>query len=281
MSTFVPRHHQPKEDGLKGALYMYGFRARRIEVAEVVPLTKRMVRVRFTGEDLADLATVSPLDHARLFFDRDEDGAVKLPDLSKGRGSIAEYTNRVYTIRAFDPDKLLLDIDFVLNEKGVAGRWAATAAPGDTLGMVGPRGSRLVKDVFPWYVLAADETALPAFARWLEHLRPGVPVTAYVEVQDADDEISLESAADLTVHWLHRGEREPGTTTLLADAVMVHEFPDRDGYVWAAGEAIGIKPLRSYSGRGMGFVPENWKVDGYWRLGVADHDHHQNEAEEQ
>lgn len=273
MSTFVPRHHQPQVDGPKVAQYRFGPSVRRFEVAEVVPLSKRMVRVRFTGEDLATLATVSPLDHCKLIFDWNEDGSAKLPDIS-APWNRAEYTMRVYSIRAFDPEKLLLDVDFVIHEHGVAGRWAATVKPGDRLGMMGPGRSTLIKDVFPWYVLAADETALPALARWVEMLRPGVSVTAFIEVQDADDEISLESAADLTVHWLHRGEREPGTTTLLADAVMAHEFPNRDGYVWVAGEAMGIKELRGYLGRELGLDPENWKVDGYWRRGVANHDHH-------
>ena len=167
----------------------------------------------------------------------------------------------------------------MLHGHGVAGRWAASAAPGDSLGMLGPRGAFLVRDVCDWYVLAADETALPALSRWVEGLREGVPVTAYVEVQDERDEIELTTRADLRLRWLHRGPAAPGSTRLLADAVRAHEFDDGDGFVWVAGESTSIKELRRYLSRERGLPRDCWDVDGYWRRGAANHDHH-DEPEE-
>lgn len=277
MSTFVPRHVEPDVVREKIAQYFFDLRPRRIRVERTQRLSDRMMRVVFTGEDLADLATVAPEDHVKLFFDREEDGTARLPELVDGRWSPAGYTFRDYTIRAFDPDTLLLEIDFVLHGDGVAGRWAATAVPGEELGMLGPRGAFLVRDVFDWYVLAADETALPALSRWAESLRRGVPVTAFVEVQDASDEIEIHTDADLDLRWLHRGDAAPGTTTLLPDAVrsyLAHSLPAGDGFVWVAGETMEIKPMRRHLSRDLDLERDNWDVDGYWRRGTANHDHH-------
>lgn len=279
MTTFVPRHYAPDVDRGKIAQYFFDLRARRITVDSTQRLSQRMMRVRFTGADLDDFPTVAPEDHVKLFFDRDERGDVRMPQLVDGRWSPAGHTYRDYTVRAFDPAGPTLEIDFVLHGHGVAGRWAASAAPGDSLGMLGPRGAFLVRDVCDWYVLAADETALPALSRWVEGLREGVPVTAYVEVQDERDEIELTTRADLRLRWLHRGPAAPGSTRLLADAVRAHEFDDGDGFVWVAGESTSIKELRRYLSRERGLPRDCWDVDGYWRRGAANHDHH-DEPEE-
>src|SRR4051812_42707823 len=48
---------------------------------------------------------------------------------------------RRYTVRAWDPDAHLLTVDFVVHgDEGVAGPWAAQAAPGDALVFSGPSG---------------------------------------------------------------------------------------------------------------------------------------------
>ncbi len=273
-TTFVPRHYRPDVERGKIAQYFFDLRARRITVAEVIRLSRRMARVRFTGPDLADFPTVAPEDHVKLFFDTDALGDVLMPRLQDGRWSPGDFTFRDYTVRAFDPERLMLDVDFVLHGHGVASSWAAQARPGDSLGMLGPRGAFLVRDVCDWYVLASDETALPALARWIEGLRPGVPVTAFVEVQDADDEIAIETAADLDLRWLHRGTAQPGTSDLLERALRAHDLPAGDGFVWVAGESMSIKPLRRYLSRELGLDRDSWDVDGYWRRGAANHDHH-------
>lgn len=249
----------------------YEVRPRTITVESVIPLAAHMIRVRFTGDDLRDLPTSSPRDHVKLLFDWNADGSAKLP--APGQG-IQGLPVRDYTIRELNRVEPFVDIDFVLHDHGLAGRWAQTAQPGDQLGCLGPRGSMLIKDVFDWYVFAADETALPALGRWVSELRPGVPVHAYIEVEDADSEIALHSAADLTITWLHRNGGAPGTANLLADAIQSHQTPDLGGFVWAAGEAGSVKPIRRFLRDETALGRSHWDVDGYWRLNVSNFDHH-------
>ncbi len=270
----------PDVDTGKIAQFLFELRPREITVVSRTAVTERLTRVRFTGDDLHDLSTVAPEDHVKLFFDTTPDGAVKLPEMVGGRWAAAGFTYRDYTVRHFDPDGPWLDIEFVLHGHGVAGTWAATAAAGDRLGMLGPRGAFLVHDISDWYVFAVDETALPAMQRWLEMLRPDVPVIAFVEVQDSADEFELKTDARLEVHWLHRHDRAPGQTDLLERAVRSLDLPVGEGFVWVAGEALSIKPLRRYLRDDLALDRDSWDVDGYWRRGSVNHDHHQGDDDD-
>ena len=49
---------------------------------------------------------------------------------------------RSYTVRAWDAERSLLTLDFVVHgDEGVAGPWAAAAKPGDVLQLTGPGGA--------------------------------------------------------------------------------------------------------------------------------------------
>ena len=57
-----------------------------------------------------------------------------------------------------------------------------------------------------WYLIGGDEAALPAIGTLLEALPSSMRSHVFVEVQDADEELQLESAAKLQLSWLHRQE---------------------------------------------------------------------------
>lgn len=284
---FVPSDHAPDQETELTAHYYFDLVPRTLTVVEVADLSPTLRRVRFSADDgFADFPTASPEDHLKLFFDRTADGAPQLPQMQEGRWSPRGLTYRDYTVRWFDPEHRWLDVDFVLHEHGIAGRWAAQAQPGQQLGALGPRGAFLVKDVFPWYVMAVDETALPALARWLEMLRPQVPVTAYIQRGGPGSRMDLPTRASLQVHWLDGDDVGPGSSGGIAEAVRRHDFSDgaggvdRSGFVWVAGEAMDIKPLRRFLRDELGLHRDHWDVDGYWRRGQVNHDHHQDDDEE-
>jgi len=80
-------------------------------VTDVGWLTPSMVRVVVGGPDLEGFAVGSFTDHyvKCRFGDR----------------------MRSYTVRAFDPERRLLTLDFVVHgDRGIAGPWAAQARPG-------------------------------------------------------------------------------------------------------------------------------------------------------
>lgn len=259
-------------------------RRRILEVLRTHDLTPAFRRIVLTGADLeTDFPFVgfAPTDHVKLFFPQPESGEIVIPEITPDGWSLPPGSPapiyRDYTVRAFDRETLSLDIDFVLHDHGIAGSWAATAEPGMRLGALGPRGSFRVKDVFDWYLLAVDETALPAAARWLESLRPQARAFVYVEVDGPEAELPLFSPAGLEVTWLHRGGRPAGSTDLIEQAVRGFDRPEGSGFTWVAGETLSIKPLRGFLKNELGLDRDDYDVDGYWRRGEVNHDHHEDE----
>ncbi|AXH00376.1 siderophore-interacting protein (plasmid) [Deinococcus wulumuqiensis] len=221
---------------------------RQLTVKAVTDLTPSLRRITLTGDDLTDFHSPGADDHIKVFF-ASADGD--------------DLTGRDYTPRAFRPDVLELDLDFVLHEHGMATTWARNADIGDELLIGGPRGSTLVKYEFDEYFLVADDAALPALARRLEELPAGAKVTALVEVQSAAHQLLLSSDAAVQLRWLHRGEAAAGTTTLLRDAVREWQIPSGTVFVWVGAErkaALGIK--KELLARGLD--AETMRVTAYW-----------------
>jgi NADPH-dependent ferric siderophore reductase len=250
-------------------------RFRVLEVADREDLTPHLRRITLASEELHDFSSAAPDDHIKLFFPPEPDGLPVVPTHGdQGVEWPADQPRpaaRDYTPRRFDTEAGLLVVEFVLHGDGPAARWAAAAGPGTQLLQAGPRGSRVASDDFDWYLLAGDETALPAIARRLEELPPGARAIVIGEVADAAEELELASDAAVELTWLHRGAAEPGTTTLLEDAVRALELPSGEGFAWAAAEAQTARSLRRYLREERG-LPKEWtRVTGYWRRGVADH----------
>lgn len=250
-------------------------RQRLLSVSNTEPVTPRMLRVTLTGDDLEGFRSLSPADHIKLCFPEPDAEQPIMPTRGLKTDDGPQPTIRDYSVRAFRPDALELDVDFVLHGSGPAVTWATQAKPGRLVGVLGPRGSRVVAHDFDWYLLAGDETALPAIGRWVSELPEGARVLAVIEVAAASEEQTFESAADLSVQWLHRNGRAAGTTTLLEDAIRGLTLPSGDGYVWLAGEAGTLKPIRRYLRNDLGLNPDRVAVDGYWKYGVVNFDHHQ------
>ncbi|GAB3441658.1 siderophore-interacting protein [Streptomonospora sediminis] len=243
----------------------YDMKPRRLEVLRVERLTPRMVRATLGGPEIDGFTCAAPADHVKLVFPDDPDGRPELPAGSSSRS----LTTRDYTVRHHRPAAGEIDIDFVVHGSGTASAWAAQARPGQLLGVLGPRGSKVVPFVFDRYLIAGDETALPAVARWLEQLPGGARADVFIEVADPAEEQPLTTAADADITWLHRGGADPGGIGPLAQAVCDLGPSGGDRYAWVAGEAEAVRPVRRHLRRELG-MPREWvNVDGYWRRGVS------------
>ncbi|MBW4971916.1 siderophore-interacting protein, partial [Croceibacter atlanticus] len=75
-----------------------------------------------------------------------------------------------------------------------------------------------------------DETALPAIARRLEELPAGRKVLAVIEIADAAEQQTLNSAADVDVMWVVRGQDD------LLDTVRSLTLPSGSLYSFVATE---------------------------------------------
>lgn len=233
-----------------------------------------IVRVTLGGPELAGFSSDGPSDHLKVFFPDPATGILTLPDVGPDgmrRGAEGVVISRDYTPRAFRPGELDLDI-VVHGVDGPASAWAELAKPGDDLGIAGPRGSRLVPEGIERLLVVADETALPATGRWLELVPDDVPVTALFHVVDETVEGYFDSAAAarMDAEWITHADGHQQLEESLRSLGRI----DAGTFVFLAGEADILVPLRRYVRHELFLPAEQVSASGYWRRGVVNLDHH-------
>jgi NADPH-dependent ferric siderophore reductase len=236
-------------------------------VKRVIDLTRRYRRIVLEGPDLEGFLSEAPDDHVKVLFPDPETGDLVLPAPEPSGPSFDDAVRarmRDFTPRAFDAAARELTLDFALHGSGIANAWATSAVPGSVLGVGGPRGSMVVPYTFDWFVLAGDETALPAIARRLEELPVGARAIAIVEVEAAEDEQPLRTRADAHITWVHRR----GTASVLEGALRSLELPPGDVFVFVAGESAAIRAIRGHLAE-RGHPRDAQRVSAYWKQGVS------------
>ncbi|MFC6487524.1 siderophore-interacting protein [Nitratireductor sp. GCM10026969] len=252
-------------------------RLRRLNVERVEQINHAMVRLTLTGPELEGFVSLGFDDHVKMFFPEPGEAEPVLPfvgpnglEMPKDRKPIA----RDFTPRHHDAAKGELAIDFALHHDGPASNWARSVSTGDSAWIAGPRGSFVFPLDFDWHLLIADETGLPALARRLEELPAGTRAVALIEIDGAEDEIALETAAEATVAWVHRKGEPAGESRILQQSLKALTLPGGDFFTWIACESRIAKELRSFLIENRGANPKWMRASGYWRRGATGiHDH--------
>ncbi|MGI5271553.1 siderophore-interacting protein [Nonomuraea sp. CA-218870] len=256
----VAEHHR-NGSGITRVGYPIGIRTAPVAARELI--TPRMLRLTLKGPELEGFHTYQADDHVKIVFP-DADGTRRLPvpDEEQSLDWPRPWpTTRKYTVRRYDAAARELDLDIVLHEGGVASAWAASVEVGDEVSVAGPPGAKAFPHTYGHYVFAVDATALPAAARWLEESPAGVSAHLVIETDDpAEHAYPLAERAGAEVTWL---VREAGRSSL-ADTVRALTLPDVPSFLFAAGEAGDVKPLRRWSAGRLDAL-----VTGYWKRGVA------------
>jgi NADPH-dependent ferric siderophore reductase len=178
---------------------------------------------------------------------------------------------RRYTIRHSRSGLGEFDLDALLHgtAHSPGARWAATAQPGDAIAFVGPRGRLELTDA-DWHLFVGDEAGLPAIAASLESLPEGSKAVAFIEIHGPADQIELLTAADLELHWLHRGAADAGTTTLLDEAVRSMDWLPGRVQAFVHGESALLKSVRPHVLNDRGVARPDISVSAYWRRGTTE-----------
>jgi len=256
-------------------------RPRTPRVARVIstePLTPHMIRIVLGGEGLAGFEAGEFTDHYVKLqvpppgapyaapFDV-EDLKARLPQDQWPR-------TRSYTVRAWDPERGELTIDFVVHgDEGVAGPWAAAAKPGDTLQLNGPGGAYAPDPDAAWHLMVGDQSVVPAIAASLARIPAGVPVHVLVEVDGPDDEQPLQTDGDLHVQWVHGG---PGAVVPVLED---HAFPSGRVSAFVHGEASTVRAVRRHLLVDRGIAREAISCSGYWKRTRTDEEWRKDKAE--
>lgn len=252
---------------------------RHVTVVDVVPRGGRLVRLTLAGAELEGFDPGLPAASVRLLVpDPSErgDGAlppptgpVALPTWNGNEFLRADGTRppiRTLTPVRFDPTTNRLDVEIVLHGEGPLATWAAGAPVGDPTAVSGTGRGYAIDPTAPAFVLAGDESAIPAMSVLLAALAaevPAIPVTTIVESSGPTATVTLPSHPSATTSWVSSGPR-PGDA--LGAAVAALELPD-GVRIWAAGEAAGVHRLRAHLFAERGIPRAHAVVRGYWKVG--------------
>jgi NADPH-dependent ferric siderophore reductase len=254
---------------------------REVEVVQAVDLTPGMRRITLAGAQLREFTSANGFpqpafdssgfdDQIRLVFRYPGHEEPVLP-VQKERGvdmpRDPQPLSRAYTVRRWDADAGELDVDFVKHGIGVGTTWAYRAQAGDRIHLYGPTTSRALPRDADWLLIAGDDTALPAIARLLEELPDDTQARVFVEVAEDSHRLELRRLTHVEVNWLVRDGAEPGTTTLLRDAVRDSAWWDGRPFAWLAGEHTAVRDLRRHLIEDREMPKDDIDFAGYWRRG--------------
>jgi NADPH-dependent ferric siderophore reductase len=239
---------------------------RRIVVRRTESLSPFMRRVTFGGDELAGLTVGDPAASVRLLLPLPGSSELVMPVwngneflLSDGRRPAI----RTFTPRRVDPDVPELDLDVVIHEGGVASTWALQAGPGSPAAVSGPGRGYRIDAAAAGFLLAGDETAIPAIGQLLEAVPGDKPVEVHIEVTHADARLALPDHPRANVVWhdLPQGS-SPGKTLL--DAIVSSDVKPQTR-VWCAGEAGAMFHIRKHLFEERGMERARATVRGYWK----------------
>lgn len=291
------------------------FRLFTVTVRRTRRLSPSFVRITFTGACLRDFGSGGDDQRIKLVLPRAGGSLAEFPDgpdWYQRWQQLPEDTRpdlRTYTVREFRPQQQELDVDFVLHgiergHSGPASTWAATASPGDVLGVIGPDATTGTgRSGCEWQppegvqhlVLAGDETAVPAIAAIVESLPAHARGVVCLEVPEEADRQQWRTPEGIDVRWFARcGATAHGKLLEEGLAEALRELPTSAStgtaecdeseedfvlwdvpaassgtvYGWLAGEASLIKRLRRLLVHEHGIPKEAVAFMGYWREGL-------------
>lgn len=238
---------------------------RSATLAQRTFLTPAYVRLRLEGPDLVGFDSPGADDHIRVFF---PDTSVSVASMEHIRSS----PNREYTPVEWDATEGWLDIDVALHGAGVGSRWARSAPLGTPVGVGGPRGSMVLVGRPDAWLLAGDETAVPAIRRFAATMDDHAVGRIAIEVPDAEHDLPVVAPPGVEVVQLHRGEQAAGAELSdWLDALDVEEQPVGCVFGFVAAEQSIVRAGRALLlGRWTG-DPAATIVKGYWKRGTAEY----------
>lgn len=148
---------------------------------------------------------------------------------------------------------------------GTATTWACRAQPGERIHIAGPSSSRSLPEGADWLLIAGDDTATPAIARFLEDLPEGARGQVFLEVAEDSRIYDLRELPNMEVTWLARNGFSAEASTLLADAVAAADWQDGQCFAWLAGEQSAVRGLRRSLIEQRVLGKEWIDFTGYWK----------------
>lgn len=222
----------------------------------VAERTPRLVRVTLGGDELRGFEPGLPAASVRLLLP-DPDRGLVLPTWNGNEFLDADGSRpllRTLTPLHHDADANTLDVEIVRHGRAPLSDWADRAAPGHRVALSGPGRGYDVDPTAPAFVLAGDESALPAITTLLPVLPAAADVHVVVEIADASARLALPDHPRSTVQWC----------ASMAEAVTAIDIV-ADARVWVAGNAAVVQRIRKHLFDERALPRSHNVVRGYWK----------------
>ena len=227
-----------------------------------------MIRATVAGEELTGFEAPEPAASVRLLVSAPGSSELILPEWNGNEFLLANGdrpTIRTFTPRRYDPESRELDLDIVLHEGGATSAWARAASAGDPVAVTGPGRGYQIDPMARSFLLAGDETAMPAIGQLLEKISHSVTVRVIIEIAHPGARLQLPAHPGASIAWVERASRAlPGTALVAAVGGVAVEPGTR---VWIAGEAGSLVAIRRHLFDDVGLERSDATVRGYWKHG--------------
>lgn len=230
-------------------------------------LSPRMLRVVLGGDELDGFEIPAPASSVRLLLPPSVGDELVMPGWTGNQFELPDGERapiRTFTPRHHDAERSELTLDMVLHDSGAATDWARSAQIGDEVAVSGPGRSEPLDAEARSFLLAGDESAIPAISQLLEAIGPDRTVGVHVEVVDPVAVIELPEHPCATVDWHVLGSADEPGSAMVSAVQAVADLPDA---VWVAGEAAAIQRLRTYLFDERGLQRSAVTARGYWKRG--------------
>jgi NADPH-dependent ferric siderophore reductase len=246
---------------------LYPSAVRHVRLVSRRILAPGFVRVRLQAQEpggLRGFRVPGAGDHVRVLVAATPDGV--LPE-TEGH-DLPAGEPRVETVVDHDVNAGWIDLDVLVHgDVGRIGPWAARAPLGSPAIVADPKGSVLMTGLPAQWLLAGDDSAVPAIRRYLRMLGASSRGTVLLETRHEPASLELDVPEGVEVSILTPQRGRPSAA--LADAITALDIPveeAREGefFVFACGEQSLVAPVRAQLTR--------WHIDadqavvkGYWR----------------
>ena len=226
-----------------------------LKVERLDMLTSQMVRITLKCPDVTRFDRTDAL-HVQVL--------VNFAEVTASTGEESPpLAWRRYTVRAVDVARQTIDIDVFLHGGGGLGaRWVSQLRVGDLVGVAGPSGGSI--GLADHYLIAGDETAIPAIARILDFLPRQCGGDVLIEIANDAERLPLELPDGFKLTWLARQDDTASALEGALISALAHKAAEKT-FVWVSCEASIASRLRKHARAAAERDHFDHLIAGYWK----------------
>jgi NADPH-dependent ferric siderophore reductase len=185
--------------------------------------------------------------------------------LATGSGS---FVRRRYSVRDVDDERDQFTLWVTTAHSGPGSTWARSAAPGDHVDVIGPRGKIPLSADADWHLFVGDVTGLAAFYRMAQSIEAPGRAIFIVETNASDDALTapFDEGIGVTGIFVDRDGRPGNDPTGLLRGLAAFALPPDKGHAYLFGEFAVTKVLRAAL-LDRGLDDDTISPKAFWRHG--------------